>query len=625
MNFSKKIDNRPYSENAYNELKEKSIALQETEEKYRIIFENASDIIVYTGSNKKIVDVNLQAEEVFGFKPEEMIGNSFKELDFLSEISEKRLSNHFNDILVGKTEEMLEIEFQCRDKEGYKFVEINSKPVRKNHEITGIISIIRDITKRKRREEVQRKNEEKFKIFFENANDGIVYLDNDAVIRASNKKIEELFGYTRKEVIGKKFTEFDIFHPSDMKNTFDLFQESIEGELPPLLEFEGFHRDGKRFYLEINPTLIKEDEEIIGMLAIIRDTTTRKTSEEERERLIDIIEATPDFIFTYDANGKLSYINRAGKEVMGLLKGDALSLVSLPNVQDTMKRVIREGAWKGEAKFISKKNTAVQVSQVVMSHRRCERDEPYYSMIMRDITDQKQNEKHIKHLTHQLIKVQEDERLRISRDLHDNLAQDLSSLKILCETLFDFNPEVPNPLRNKISGMSEIFQRSIDSVRDLTYNLRPASLDQLGLVNTIYQYCEEFHEVNEINVEFYSAGMKNLKLDFDTEINIYRIVQEALNNTKKHADANSIKVNLISSYPTIILQIEDNGSGFELKRRKKELLVEKRMGLKSIEERVGLLGGTFRIQSKRKLGTRIHVEVPYKERMCDQKINCRNH
>lgn len=594
-----------------------------TDDIYRLIFESTSDAIVYIGSAGEIINLNSRTEEIFHIDVEKLVGENFVKIGIFSEIDNKRLSVYINSMLSGKSREMLELELTLPNGD-LAYIEINSRIMKKEGEITGLVINIRDITERKCKEDLLRKNDEKFKTFFANANDGIIYLDSEAIIRASNKKIEELFGYSREDVIGKQFTEFDNFPPAEMENIFELFQESIEGKIPPLVEFEGFHNNGNKFFLEINPTLIKDDDELIGVLAIIRDVTSRKSVEDERARLIDIIEATPDFVFTYDANGNISYINRAGREILGITRGGDLTLVSFPGIQETISIVMEKGIWMGESNLVSKDGNIIQVSQVFMAHRGSERKAPYYSAIMRDITEQKQNEKHIKYLTHQLIKVQEDERLRISRDLHDNLAQDLSSLKILCETLFDYNPDVPDHLKNKISGMSKIFQRSIDSVRDLTYNLRPAILDQLGLMNTIYQYCEEFHDKNDIDVEFYSAGMKSLKLDFDTEINIFRIVQEALNNIKKHAQANCVKVNLISSYPTIILQIEDNGDGFELKKRKKELINEKRMGLKSIEERVGLLKGKFRIQSKKKLGTRIHVEVPYKERVCGEQGKC-NH
>ena len=457
--------------------------------------------------------------------------------------------------------------------------------------------------------------EKKYRMLFESASDGILLLDKNGVIKSSNKKNEELFGYTREEVIGKKFTELAFLSRNDMEKTLNLFLESISGRIPPLLDYEGIHKNGKRFHIEINPSLIQEKNEITGVLAVIRDTTTRKVAEHERARLIDIIEATSDFIFTYDTTGTILYTNQAGKDISGLAEGENILDLFPEGTHASIPSVSIGDTWEGEEEIVAKDKSLIQVSQVIMAHRKSESMELYFSTIMRDITDQKQSEKHIKDLSHQLIKIQEDERVRISRELHDNVAQNLSSLKIHFNTLFDSNAGIPGELKDKITQMSNICQRSINSIREISYGLRPASLDELGLEKNICQYCKEFNESSRIDVTFNSAGMEHVDIDFDTAINFYRIIQEALHNVKKHSDAEKVKINLVSSYPTIILQIEDDGVGFDIKTRKKELITEKRMGLKSIEERVDLLGGTFRIQSKHNVGTRIHIEVPVSQQL----------
>jgi len=232
---------------------------------------------------------------------------------------------------------------------------------------------------------------------------------------------------------------------------------------------------------------------------------------------------------------------------------------------------------------------------------------------VRDITDRLQAEEKIRALNQQLIKAQENERNRIAGYLHDHVAQDLSSLKIGLETLFDNQREVPPEMGTKIGELSKILQDSITAVRDLSYELHPPGMDQLGLVRTVYQYCEDFAEKNNVSVDFYTAGMKDLKLDFDTEINLYRLIQEGLNNIKKHAEADHVIIRLVASSPNIILRIEDNGKGFNVERRLARSFKEKRLGLSSMDERVSLLEGTMSIKSQVSKGTRIFIEVPCKE------------
>jgi signal transduction histidine kinase len=107
--------------------------------------------------------------------------------------------------------------------------------------------------------------------------------------------------------------------------------------------------------------------------------------------------------------------------------------------------------------------------------------------------------------------------------------------------------------------------------------------------------------------------MKDLKLDFDTEINLYRLIQESLNNVRKHANADHVAIRIVASSPNIILRIEDNGRGFDVDGRLAKALQEKCMGLTSMEERVSLLNGTMSIKSQPSRGTRILIEVPCKE------------
>jgi signal transduction histidine kinase len=230
---------------------------------------------------------------------------------------------------------------------------------------------------------------------------------------------------------------------------------------------------------------------------------------------------------------------------------------------------------------------------------------------IRDITGRKEAKEQVEALTQQLLRAQENERQIISRELHDRLAQELSSVKIGLDTLFDGKTDVPPPLRKRVSGFSKTLQKSIMAVRDLSYDLRPPALDDLGLVQAVSHYCQDFSEKSGVRVEFFSAGLEKTRLDFDTGINLYRMVQESLNNIQKHADARTATVRLVASFPNIILRVEDDGKGFDVEKRLASLTDEKRMGLRSIEERVKLLQGRIRIRSSPGTGTTILVEIPW--------------
>lgn len=213
-------------------------------------------------------------------------------------------------------------------------------------------------------------------------------------------------------------------------------------------------------------------------------------------------------------------------------------------------------------------------------------------------------------LSQQLMKTQEIERRRLSCDLHDHLAQDLSTLKIGIDTLIDNHTEPPVKMKQKVAKLSDMVHKTIMDIREMAYFLRPAGLDKLGLVQTVLQYCEDFSAKNNIKVDFFSVGIDGLKLDFDTKIAIYRLIQEGLNNIKKHADAIQANIKLIASFPNIILRIEDNGKGFNVQEQSVLAINGKHMGLPSMEERVAFLNGKMKVESRLKQGTKILIEIP---------------
>ncbi len=217
----------------------------------------------------------------------------------------------------------------------------------------------------------------------------------------------------------------------------------------------------------------------------------------------------------------------------------------------------------------------------------------------------------IRTLTRKLMQTQEDERCMISRELHDRISQDLSTIKISLETLFDHQPPPAPEIRARATKLSGLVHRTIRTVRDLAYDLRPPGLDEMGIVSAVAAVCEEFSAKTKIRVDYRAVGVEKLKLDVDTQINLYRMIQEGLNNIHRHAGAAEAVVKLTAAHPNIILRIEDNGRGFDLERRSREIDSEKRMGLRSLQERTELLGGVMIVSSSPGQGTRILIKLPH--------------
>jgi len=230
--------------------------------------------------------------------------------------------------------------------------------------------------------------------------------------------------------------------------------------------------------------------------------------------------------------------------------------------------------------------------------------------LTQEINERQNAQRHNLSLTQQLLRIQEDERQRIARDLHDKVAQDLSSIVLNIETLFDGVSQVDPIVYQRCEAVASIVRNSVAAVRDIAYGLRPPALDQLGLTMALERHCEEVSSRSGVDIDFSAVGIEKIKLDFDTEINVYRMVQESLTNMSKHAGADRASVRLVGSHPDLLIRVNDNGQGFDVDERVAQSVDERRMGLKSMEERARLVGGSMEIQSRVGSGTRIIFKVP---------------
>jgi PAS domain S-box-containing protein len=227
-----------------------------------------------------------------------------------------------------------------------------------------------------------------------------------------------------------------------------------------------------------------------------------------------------------------------------------------------------------------------------------------------DITQAKEAQERIDALTQAMIQAQERERERVSLDLHDQVAQSLAAVRLSLQTIFDDVRSANPELSERIAQVSAAIREIARDVRDLSYELRPPGLDQLGLTSAVRQYCREFSTRHGLSVDFFSEGIEDLPLDFDTEINIFRVIQEGLNNVAKHAGARRVVIRLTVSESKIDLSIKDDGRGFDVKRESADAIEDKRMGLWCMAQRIGLLRGQMDVVSGAPEGTEIVVEIP---------------
>jgi len=222
----------------------------------------------------------------------------------------------------------------------------------------------------------------------------------------------------------------------------------------------------------------------------------------------------------------------------------------------------------------------------------------------------RQSKEHIQQLTRELLKAQENERHRIALDLHDKVAQDLSSLQLMVETMCTDVSQGTRSVASWREQILSVLKQSIEAVRDLSYTLRPPALAEFGLADPLRQYCEDVAENSNLLLDFQAQKEMPVGVPYETAINLYRFVQEVMHNISKHAEADHVRIDFFSEENRLCLLITDNGKGFNVDKIMRKAMSEKRMGLRSMEERIGMLHGLFSIESKPGKGTTIRAEVP---------------
>jgi signal transduction histidine kinase len=205
-------------------------------------------------------------------------------------------------------------------------------------------------------------------------------------------------------------------------------------------------------------------------------------------------------------------------------------------------------------------------------------------------------------LSARLVDVQEQERRSISRELHDEVGQSLGALLVEVGQLAKTVPQEESAALAQISHIKTVAENAVKSIRDLALLLRPPMLDDLGLVPALEWQAREISRRSEMEVEVQSESVSE-ELGDETKVCVYRLVQEALNNAARHADAKNANVKVAQNSHEITVRVHDDGHGFDAER-------QRGMGILGMEERVKRLGGTLTIESATGKGTTVSAEIP---------------
>jgi signal transduction histidine kinase len=217
----------------------------------------------------------------------------------------------------------------------------------------------------------------------------------------------------------------------------------------------------------------------------------------------------------------------------------------------------------------------------------------------------------LRHLTRQIIMAQEEERKEISRELHDEVVQTLVGINVELSALTQETSAGLHSLKAKIARTQRLVENSVNAVHRFARELRPAVLDDLGLIPALHAYIKGLAERKKIKVQLTAFGGVEALASAERTV-LYRVAQEALTNVARHAQATQIKMSITEVSGAIRMEISDNGKSFQIG---KTLLAKnsKRLGLFGMKERIEMIGGSLTIESAAGTGTSVRAEIPFKQ------------
>lgn len=503
--------------------------------------------------------------------------------------------------------------------------ELENKVAARTADLENANEILRDeIAERERVENALRQSEEKFRALVEVSSEMIWEVDERSNYTYVSPKSKEFNGYEPHEILGRK--PFFLMPPEEAARVAKIFRRIGETkETFYFLETITVKKDGEITTSETSGVPFFDDAGVFrGYRGVARDVTERKKAEnallESRFRLSSVVTAAPVILFALDRDGVFTLSEGKGLEILGIKAGEMVGKSVFELYRDAPEIIadIRR-ALTGE----SFTNT-VEIGELCYENRYTPTFDEHGKVaglvgVSIDITENKRietelrgSQKRLRALSAHLQSVREEERKEIARELHDELGQTLTALKIEVVRLGEKSGASAKrhlssaEVKTKVSAMLSIVDGAMDTTRKIVAQLRPGILDELGLAAAIEWQIKEFQKLTGIEcaleIEFDErAACMNLKTT------VFRILQECLTNIARHSAAKNARIKLIDEGFRIFFEVEDDGQGITESKAENS----QSFGILGMRERARLLNGTVTINRVvERGGTRVTVAIP---------------
>jgi PAS domain S-box-containing protein len=584
-----------------------------------------SDSIIVTDTNYKIAYINEAAEELFGYSREELAGKSPDILN-AETAAEQIQEDIYRTVSSGGTwfGTMLN-----RRKDGSTFVnECKVSPLLdKEGRIVSYIGIQRDVTEQRRTQRTLEESQLRFTQIVENIQD-VLWVGGpgrDGGIQYLSPAFEQVWGIRPEKIYEDTQIVWDSIHSEDREEFAHIFDKHISEGSPYEAEYRIARPDGSIRWIATRGFPVKDETgNVCQEVGIAHDITDRKQAEqqlrESEEKFKHLAEQSPNMIFI-NKKDNVVYANKQCEEVMGYQREefyspdfDFLTLIA-PESKELLKasysrHMMGKDVAPYEYALVTKNGERLEA---IITTKLIEYEgENAILGIVTDITERKRTElelqrshEELRNLYKHLQSAREEERAAIARGVHDELAQDLTALKIDLSWLRRRLTKDNEPLLARTEDMSKLVDTAIQKVQRIYTELRPGVLDDLGLVPAIQWQVDEFRDRTGIECKL-ALEVEDFVLGRDQAINYFRILQEALTNISRHAGATRARINLKRKADNLVLEIRDNGKGIT----QRQLHSHWSFGLMGMRERANSIGSTLNIRGAADKGTTVTLIVP---------------
>jgi PAS domain S-box-containing protein len=483
--------------------------------------------------------------------------------------------------------------------------------------IVGCIGLALDVTERKRAEQALHENHEVFGQLAENIREVFWVVDPRACrMLYVSPAYEEIWGRTCRSLFDQPLSWIDAILPQDRPRVLAAFQRQGQGEVTRE-EYRITQPDGSVRWVWDRAFPIRDQQGQVWRVAgIAEDITGRKQAEEElresEERLQRFFEAAIEGIAIHE-DGTILDANQSLASMFGYPLGEIIGKHTLELAAPESRAHVGFRLADGEESLYEA--IGLRKDGSTFPGELCAKSIPYHGRrvgvtAVRDISERKRSEaklqeyaQRLQALSRRLLEVQELERRHLARELHDEIGQVLTGLKLTMEM---GTRQQAGELHASLLQAQALVKDLTSRVRDLSLRLRPTMLDDLGLRPALLWHFERYSAQTKIHVEFEQSGLDS-RFPPEVETAAYRIVQEALTNVARHASVAEVTVRIWFDQDLLCLQVEDPGVGFDSDGVP---AAGTSGGLSGMQERAELLGGRLIVDSGRGAGTRITAELP---------------